>query len=329
MNKMRYIYVVLITVMSISLYAQDAHLSQFDVLSVKLNPAETGMFQNADFRAGTQYRNQWGSMSAKYSTSVLAYDMPIGKSGAAQSRWGVGGYMINDDAAKAYNVFSFVVGGAYQITTPNDKYLISVGLQAGMIYKNIKDDKLIFDNQWNDGAFDTDMPTGENFDNDYKIMPEVVLGVYYKGIDKTKKVNPYAGLSFFHITNPTESFMGMKEARLPIRYQLNVGTKYKINDKVTLDPGVFAQYQRNVYEINAGLRGFYRFNDILKLNAGGYYRIDDAVIILLGLSYKNIDFNMSYDINTSELNQYTDGKGGFEFSLVFTGSVKQVFNSLL
>ncbi len=326
---MKILNIVLVLVLSSTLFAQDPHLSQTNATEVMLNPAQTGMFRNSDFRAGTQYRNQWGSLATKYSTSVISFDMPFSTSGDARSRWGIGGYMLNDDAAKAYNVFKFVVGGAYQITTPNEKHLLSVGLQAGIIYKNIKDNKLVFDNQWSDNTFDDDLPTGENISNDYKIMPEVNLGIYYKMLDKNHKLNPYAGLVFFHITNPKESFLGAKDSKLPIRYQFNLGTLYKINDKISLDPSVFVQYQRNVYEINAGMRGFYKFNEILKINAGGYYRINDAAIIVLGLGFKNIDFNMSYDINTSNLKQFTNGKGAFEFSIIFKGTIKNIANSLL
>jgi len=323
------IYISVLVLLSIISSAQDPHLSQFGAVNVLLNPAETGMFSNGKFRAATQYRNQWGSLNTKYSTSVIGFDMPFSTGGLAQSRWGVGGYMVNDDASKVFNVFKFVVGGAYQITTPNDKYLLSVGLQAGIIYKNIKEAQLVFDNQWNDENFDPDMESGELLSKDYSVMPEVNLGVYYKMKNKNAKLNPYAGLAFFHITNPTESFYGYKQSKLPLRYQFNGGVIYTINDKISLDPAVFFQYQRNVYEITPGLKANYRFNEDMLIKAGGYYRLDDAVIILLGLNYKNIDFNMSYDINTSELKQFTNGKGAFEFSLIFTGTLQRVVNSLL
>jgi len=320
---MKYIYTIIIAVISLLGYGQDSHLSQFDAIGVTLNPGQTGMYKDADFKAGTQYRNQWGALSSKYATSVIAYDMPL------NSRWGVGGYIVNDDETQTYNVFKFVVGGAYQIMEENNKHMLSVGLHAGIIYKNIKESELLFDNQWNDGNFDSDKSSGENIENLYKIMPEVNLGIYYKGINENQKINPYAGLAFYHVTNPRESFLGAKDSRLPLRYQLNVGAKYKIDDKLTLDPGIFGQYQRNIYEINAGLRAYYIINELVKVNAGAYYRINDAAIILLGISYKNVDFNMSYDINTSSLKQYTNGKGAFEFSIIFRGIRKKHNYTLL
>jgi type IX secretion system PorP/SprF family membrane protein len=314
---MKNIYIILLVILSLQLSAQDAHLTQFDALRVVLNPAEAGMFKNADFRASAQYRNQWGALGSKYSTSSFAYDMALNK------RWGVGAYVINDDASKAYNVFTLVVGGAYQIMEDNKEHMLSVGLQAGVIYKSFNQNDLIFDSQWAGDNFDSDQASGEVFDSYHKLMPEVNLGVYYQSINKHQQIRPYGGLAFFHVTNPRESFLGTKQSRLPIRHQLNAGAIYKIDDKISVDPGVYVQLQRNIYEINAGVRGTYVINKYITGRLGAYYRVKDAFIILLGVNYKNVDFNMSYDINTSSLKAYTNGKGALEFSIVFRGTNKR------
>ncbi len=320
---MKNIYLSLLIGLSIVTFAQDPHLSQFDAVKIILNPAETGMLRNADFRAATQFRNQWGSLGSKYSTSLIAFDMPINE------RWGAGGYILDDDAAKTFNVFKFVGSGAYQISAPNDRYKLMAGLQVGLMYKTLNTDKLIFDSQWGDGVFNEDLPSGENFNKDYMLMPEVNIGISYINIDFNHKLNPYGGLSIFHTTKPKESFFGAKESRLPMRFQLNGGVIYKVNDDIKLDPGVLAMMQGNAMEIVFGLKGYYKINKEIDLLAGGYYRFDDAAIVMTGLNYKNISFIMSYDINTSSLKQYTNGKGAFEFSLVFQGNMKKIVQSML
>jgi len=320
---MKNIFLSLLIGLGIITFAQDPHLSQFDAVKIVLNPAETGMLKNSDFRAATQFRNQWGSLGSKYSTSLIAFDMPINE------RWGAGGYILDDDAAKAYNVFKFVGSGAYQISEPNERYKLMAGLQVGLMYKTLNSDKLVFDSQWDDGTFDSDLPSGEDFSKEYVLMPEVNIGISYIGIDFNNKLNPYGGLSIFHATNPKESFYGAKESRLPMRFQLNGGAIYKINDDIKLDPGVLAMMQGNIFEIVIGLKGYYKINKEIDVLAGGYYRLDDAAIVLAGLNYKNISFIMSYDINTSSLKQYTNGKGAFEFSLVFTGNMKKAVQSML
>jgi len=320
---MKNIFLGLLIGLGIVTFAQDPHLSQFDAVKIVLNPAETGMLKDANFRAATQFRNQWGSLGSKYSTSLIAFDMPI------NDRWGAGGYILDNDAAKAYNVFKFVGSGAYQISEPNERYKLMAGLQVGLMYKTLNTDKLVFDSQWGDGVFNEDLPSGEDFNKDYVLMPEVNLGISYIGIDFNHKLNPYGGLSIFHTTMPKQSFLGAKDSKLPMRFQLNGGVIYKINDDIKLDPGILAMMQGNTMEFVFGLKGYYRINKEIDVLAGGYYRFDDAAIVLAGLNYKNISFIMSYDINTSKLKQFTNGKGAFEFSIVFMGSMKKAAQSLL
>lgn len=313
---MKFIYIIFISLFSLSLMGQDSHFSQFDALPMMLNPGQTGMYRDASYKAGTQYRNQWGSIGTKFSTSSIAYDMPV------NDRWGVGGYILNDDASKAFNVFKVVIGGAYEITKENNQHLLTVGLHAGIMYKSLNVDKLTFDDQWSENNFDPDKPTSEQINNDYRVMPEVNLGVYYEMIDRNKKFKPYAGLAFFHVTHPNESFMDDADEKLPLRHQFNTGAKYKLNDQFTFDPGVFVQYQRNILEVNAGLRTYYSINRDVVINVGGYYRLDDAAIVLAGIRYKQIDFCMNYDITTSKLKQFTHGKGAFEFSIIYNGGLQ-------
>ncbi len=315
--KLKYIItIILLNIISTYIFSQDAHLSQYDMSPVWLNPAQTGMDKNLKFRAGNQSRSQWVSSTAKYINNVFAYDMPL------DAHWGVGGYISDDDAAKMLNVFKFVLSASYQITNDNDKHYLAGGLQVGMIYKNIDENRMIFDNQWNDGVFDDDLPSGESLEKYHEILPEVNVGMYYKFKNGIKKYKPYAGFSIFHATNPRENFTGAEKANLPMRFQFNAGSKFLINDKLTLEPMALYMRQRTAYELIGGTKGYYNFNDDLQLIMGGYYRLHDAVIILAGIKYKNLIFQSSYDINISDLSAYTNRHGGFEFSIIFISKQK-------
>ncbi len=318
--------IVLITVLMLGItlmsFSQDAHLSQFDMSPVWLNPAQTGMDKDMGFRASNQSRSQWGSITGKYVTSLLSYEMPM------NARWGFGGYLIDDDAAKTYNVFKFVASGSYQITTDNDKHYLSTGLQIGMIYKNLNENRLLFNNQWYEGVFDSDLPTGEALDKYHVILPEVNLGIYYKFKNGVKKYKPYGGFTIFHATSPRENFTSGDKSYLPMRFQLNAGSKFFIDDQWTVEPIALYMRQRNVQEIYGGAKGYYSINDDIQILAGGYYRLQDAVTMLVGIQYKNLIFQSSYDLNISDLKTYTNGKGAFEFSIIFL-SKKTFFSALM
>lgn len=297
-------------------FSQDAHLSQYDASSVLLSPAYTGMYTDAEYHVAAQYRNQWGAVASKYTTTSIAYDMPI------KERWGVGGYILDDDGAKVYNAFSFIASGAYLVSSPGySKHKLTVGMNVGFIYKSTKSDMMTFDNQWSSGNFDSDLPSGETFEKNNLIMPEVSIGFNYMSTDNEKRVNPYAGLSVFHCTFPKETFLGTPDSRLPIKFVFHGGAIIETSDVLKIDPKFLIMRQRNSTEITPGARFHYYIpeNKITVL-VGTHYRIKDAFIFEAGIEYKNFTYKMSYDFNTSELKQFSNGKGGLEFSILFKGN---------
>jgi len=298
------------------LFAQDPHLSQYDASPMIINAGTTGMFDNEKFRGATQFRNQWSSAGCNYTTTTLSFDM------AYDERWGFGCYIINDDALQVYNAFNFVGSAAYRITEPGQKKIkLAVGLQAGVINKSIKMQKLLFDNQYSNGNFDSDLPTGEVFQHNSRIMPEVNFGIRYDGNFKEDKIKPYAGIAISHVTNPRESFYGAKDSHLPLKYFVNGGAQFDVSEGLVLDPKFYFMRQRNVNDINIGMDISYLIEQFeMTVIGGGFYRFKDAAIIDLGFKLKNVTYMMSYDLNISYLKKFTNSRGGLEFSVIFTGA---------
>ncbi len=297
--------------------AQDPHFSQYDASPIVLNPSLTGVRETEGINVYSQLRTQWGSMARGLTTTAFSIDLPY------DEQWGMGAYLLNDNQAELFNVFNMVLSGAYKITAPNQKKMrMSVGLQVGFIYKSTKKNELLFDQQYtnSNGTFDPDLPNGETFIRYHKLMPEINFGYNYTGTDNTKTLNPYAGISVFHVTHPKESFISSSNySRLPFRFVLNGGTKIYISDNFLLDPNLLVMRQGVDAEYNFGIRATYRnaFSDYA-IKGGVNYRLKDAVIPFLGLLYKNILYQMSYDINISTLKAYSRHRGGMEFSISFS-----------
>ena len=57
---------------------------------------------------------------------------------------------------------------------------------------------------------------------------------------------------------------------------------------------------------------------INSIKGGVNYRWKDAVIPFIGLFYKNVTYQMSYDINISTLKSYSRHRGGVEFFIAFS-----------
>lgn len=296
-------------------WAQDAHLSQYEASPQHLNPAMTGMFEG-DFRFNVHYRNQWSNLITKpFVTSAMSFDMPYKKAK-------LGAFVLNNRAgAGNYNVLNFVVSGAYDYSFKNHpSNHISGGIQLGVIQKSVNMANLYFDTQYsaaNGGGFDPNQSNGENFSNVSIWLPELNLGMLYYYSRPDARINPFLGFSVHHITEPNESFF-TAENKLPRRYVLHGGIKLNVNERIQISTHLLGMQQTNVKETTASLLLYYYFRDSdTYLLLGGTGRRNDAFIMNTGLKYGSFTYRVSYDINTSTLQRITNGRGGFELSIVY------------
>lgn len=301
-----------------SLKAQDFHLSQFEASPMHLNPAMTGAFEG-DHRVSLHYRNQWRSIATKaFVTSALSYDKPIKKVKGLK----VGGFILNNRAgAGNYNALNLIGSVAYDYAwKKNPHHHFVPGLQIGMIHKSVNIDKLMFGSQYtpqNGGALNPDLPSDEFFTNQSDFSLDLNVGGLYYFSSDVSRINPFIGGSIFHITQPKETFYG-ENNRLPRRYLAHAGVKYNLSQKIQISGYVLGMKQLNNHELNASLFGYYYLKDSdVYLMYGNTWRSKDAFLFHAGIKYRDFVYRFTYDINTSALSAVTNGRGGFEMSIVY------------
>lgn len=331
-NRIIYLSAIIFSVCQVN--AQDYHLSQYDVASLYLNPASTGMYGNdaGDYKIYLDHRSQWRSLGVKpFLTSHVGYDMPYQING---KKVGFGAYILNNNGgAGNYNTFTFMGSAAYDIlsqkasgvsTTGKSDHLLSIGLQMGLFYRSTNPDALNYDVQYmaDNGTFDQSIYNNENYRRVNITRFDACYGLYYRYLDKNKKAHPFAGFSMSHLTRPNESLSG-GVTRIPIKINGYAGCDIKINDKAELTPRVLFMTQARATEVVPGIILSYRINEKnAKIIAGFDYRVNDACIASIGFKDQAYSFRFSYDINTSYLKNYTNGKGAYEISLIYTGKKK-------
>lgn len=313
MNKS--IFALLLLVVAKVGSAQDFHLSQYDAPPMFLNPAMTGMF-DGKFRIHGHYRTQWMAVATKpYTTGGISFDMPIKKFGA-------GIQVFNYHAgAGGYNALSVLVSLGYDVVLDHSKnHHIALGVQGGIVNKGVDKSKLSFGNQYttaNDGGFDTGVDSKETFATENFTIHDINAGFLYYFAKENSRLNPFVGLSAFHLTQPKESFFADAN-KLPIRYYVHGGVKCNINAKIQLLPKFIYMKQINDQEMTATLLLHYFLKDSdTYLIFGPTYRSKDAAIIEGGIKKGNYTCRLSYDINTSKLKEVSDHRGGFEISLTY------------
>ena len=306
-----------------NIHSQDFHVSQIDAAPHYFNPAVTGVFLEADvkYRIYSDYRTQWKSLGINpFATYYLAGDMPYKISG---KEIGVGAYLIHNRNGKGgLNTMQFMPSLAYNITQGKDgPHNLSVGLQMGIIYKSFDPNSFTFDNQYTGASgYDKSLRSGENFSKTSLLRFDANMGVYYKYKNESWKAQPNIGFSVNHIPRPDQSLLGIEKDKLPLRWALQAGADWQVKDELKLTPMVFYMNQAKATELNIGALCFYKIKDKAYEVIGGLdYRVNDALVAQVGLKYGPHIFKFSTDINTSYLNNYTNGSGAFEFSLILNG----------
>ena len=153
------------------LKAQDFHVSQYDVTSMYVNPALTGMYgdEKGDYKAYIDTRSQWRAFGVKpFFTTYLAYDMPYT---IKEKKVGFGAYFINNRTGPGnFNTTGFMLSGAYNILDKkaNGVHYLTTGLQLGLFYKAFNND-ITYDVQYDPyadgGSFNQNISSGENANN--------------------------------------------------------------------------------------------------------------------------------------------------------------------
>jgi type IX secretion system PorP/SprF family membrane protein len=183
--------------------------------------------------------------------------------------------------------------------------------------------KLQFGNQFNPIiGYDPTLPSNEVFANRSATSMDGSLGLFYFDGDPLKSVNPFVGVSLYHPTQPNNRFLSGDDNKIPMRYAIHGGVRFKMGSRAELIPHAVFMQQGNANEIAAGMMCNLKIQDGADLLLGGLYRADDAIAPNIGLHFNGLTIGLSYDINTSQLKTASSSKGGYELSISFTNQKK-------
>lgn len=298
-------------------FGQDFHLSQYDVASLNTNPALTGMFQGKH-RFHIHYRTQWAAVvSRPFVTGQISWDMRL------NNKWSIGVQAINYNAGMGtYNTFQLLPSVSYSIPlTANQFHRITFGVSAGFFNKSFNTNSFTWGNQFDlglsGGSFNQDIDPKENLSRKNIFLPDFNAGAIYFFANPNSKVNPFLGLSVFHLSHPNETFnMGM--SNLPLRYLVHGGLEISINDRFSILPKIYWQYQAKAQELTLSASAHYYLEKSKVYLIGGLtYRNADAAIVEIGAQWKGWDARFSYDINFSSLKGVSHSRGASELSLTY------------
>jgi type IX secretion system PorP/SprF family membrane protein len=307
---------------------QDIHFSQFYETAIVRNPALTGIYTE-DYKVTGQFREQWGSVGKGFRTGAFSaeYRFPVSRSTNDFLTMGFLGY---SDKAGTIN---FKTVGLYPSINFNksmedawNSYL-SVGFTAGHLTRTIDVTKMTFDNQYQNGSFNSGNGTGEQQLPDPKLNYwDLGAGVSFNS-SPSDKASYYIGASAYHFTRPRTSFYQENDdVRLQTRWNGNAGFSWFIDDDYSvLFHGNYVM-QGPYRELIAG--GLFKWSmtdhrnrKSFALAGGAFYRLHDAIVPVVKVDWKGQSFSFSYDVNISTLRDVTKMRGGFEITVAKAGFI--------
>ncbi|MBI3501240.1 MAG: PorP/SprF family type IX secretion system membrane protein [Bacteroidetes bacterium] len=311
-------------------FAQDVHFSQFNLSPLTLNPALASV--GCDMRGTLNYKDQWKSVTTPFRTAAFSYEMAFMKRKWKKGYIGAGISDFNDkagDSKMGTNQLNLSLSSVIKL---NQKNFFSAGLEAGFAQRHVSTEGLHWDNQFIGTAFDPSLPSGENFSStniSYGDFAAGLLWTYGKGemySTANDEVKANMGISAFHVSAPNISFYG-NDIRLSPRIVFHGGMSYGIkNSNTSIVPSYMFAKQGAQQEFILGSMARFRLKEDSKytgfvkgsaVSFGGYYRMQDAVIISSLIEVAQYAIGISYDVNTSPLTAASSGKGGLELSLRF------------
>jgi type IX secretion system PorP/SprF family membrane protein len=294
----------------------DPHFTQYYVYPAWLNPALTGAFDGT-FRVAGIHRNQWGNISAPFSTFGVSGEITTDKNlnvgiSAMKQTAGDGGYGYTTAyASLAYTGLRFGT---------NETQRISFGMQAGMIQRRFDRSKMTFGDQWNPiFGFNPGSTSAEVLARTSATSFDIGAGVLYFDAKPGKKINLFGGFSASHITRPDDHFSATGSEKFPVRYTTHAGFRWTLSNMFSITPNFLYLSQGSASEKMVGVYGQYKASQDVNVMLGANYRVDDAISPFFGFTYRGMMVAASYDINNSDLGKMANGTNSFEISVSFIG----------
>jgi type IX secretion system PorP/SprF family membrane protein len=304
-------------------HAQDLHFSQFFNSPLSTNPANTGFIPASDYRLGAHYREQWASIPVPYKTMSIFGDFQFMRDRFRSGWMGLGGMILQDVAGsgKLRSTKAYASVAYHQMLGATG--LLSAGFNIGYAGKQISQDKLTFDNQWNGRFFDANIPSGEMFQNNSIGYLDLQAGLNYAYFP-TDDLYLHAGFSIHHLNKPKESFFAVTpgyDNTIPPRSIFFADAVVKVNSKIILSPGIYYSKQAQSSAFMGGTQLNYNIANQgdQQLIMGIYFRLNDAYIPMVGYQWRNFKFMFSYDVTNTPLKYFNNSRGATEMFMQYDG----------
>lgn len=308
--------------------AQDPNFSQFFSSPLNINPALTARI-NSDWRAISNFRDQWIGPASPYATGTISYDTKVLQNKIPnvhdeKNVLGVGGMLMYDYAMDGIMKSTYASANlSYNMVLADGAtvHRLGAGFSATYGKRTVDFSRLTWQEQWAGySGFDKNLPTGEAALINMKPYFSVNTGLVYSVTSENSNLD--VGAAIFHVNTPKQTFLQDPNQRLAMRKVVHANFEHYLNNSLVLNTNAIYQFQDQAkyYSFGAGLGYYLPQNPDVILNAGIWYWSKNALIPYVGFAYKDFQLGLSYDVTVSKLDQASIQPKTFELSLIFRGT---------
>ena len=240
---------------------------------------------------------------------------------------GIGGMLMYDYAMNGVVKSTYAsLNMSYNIKLTEDDYgnrqRLGVGFGATYGHTAVDYSKLNFQQQFTGQGFDTNLPTGETALLNSKAYISASAGLLYTFT--TEKSNLDIGVAAFHLNKPKQTFLSDPNQFIPVREVVHANYERFLDERTVLSANGIYQFQNQAkyFSIGSSL-GYYVDEDReTMVNGGLWYWSNNAIIPYIGLTYRDFQMGVSYDMTVSKLSQATRKPNTWEMSLILGGKNK-------
>lgn len=324
--------VIVITLLfsGLATQAQDVHFSHLEYSPMTLNPGLTGA--NSPLQGIVNYKSQWNSVASPFNTIAASVDARLNeKKRLKKGIFAMGAGFYQDKAGdNSVATTNINLSLAYHLIMDQNNTL-GMGLYGGFGQRSIGFSSGTWGSQYNGVAHDPTLSSNETFNSQNFSFIDAGAGLVYtykEGSGYMTQNNNRsfnAGVAFFHVNNPSYSFIENDTEKLYMRWSLFAnGIIGFENSNGALLPGFYLNRQKTSMEIVYGTYYKFTINEGSKytgnvkpffFSLGAFHRWNDAFIAKAMLEWYEYSVGFAYDVNISGLTPYSGARGGFEFFL--------------
>ena len=269
---------------------QDPQYSQYMFNKLAFNPAVAG--SNDAICLGLLYRSQWVDFEGAPTTGVFNVDAPIGQTFA------IGASVMFDEIGFDQTLEAKLALAARPRIGSGR---LGIGVSLGFMQKTLDGDWRF--NDPNDPLIPLNSESAS-------VFPDIGAGLYYY----TNKL--FIGASASHLSEAEIEYDNITSTTARHYFGL-IGYTFDLSPSWGLAPSVLVKSDEAETQVDINARAIYNN----RFWGGVSYRLEDAIVAMIGFNISDFRLGYSYDFTTSEINDYSNGT--HEITLGYCFNIKR------